>query len=453
MNVIFVTAFLDLHEDRSADRTAQRRIELFNILNSTGVRIHLFISPEYVDKVNITNGVKEVISLEDLETYKCSPQGLPETRNIQHDTRNFLILMNAKIEFVYRAIHSGYHSSQHYAWIDFNIFHILDPIRGAQRIHELSTRMYPNTCMYVPGCWDKNVTWSSVNWRFCGGFFLGDVESLSMFRRIHAREYPNCPHLSWEVNVWAYLESLGWTPSWYAADHNNRILDVPPLPIVASLTTIPPRQSECKASIDSLINQVDHIYLAVSTEYNRFGSFAPPDYLKSEPYASKVTVCIGNDYGPASKYIGTTPPNDIWVFICDDDQEYAPDLIDRMRASITTHGVYQNHYESIKQKTSGGMVHGYVGNLIHSSVLEGLRSFPLPDCARFVDDQWVSMFCKIRGISVMPTGVEAYSEIFKVTQNGHEKLGTHSLSGLNTRAEMVRKLESFYGIYFTDKKC
>ena len=120
--------------------------------------------------------------------------------------------------------------------------------------------------------------------------------------------------------------------------------------------------------------------------------------------------------------------------------------------SVSQVGVYQNHYESIKQKTSGGMVHGYVGNLIHSSVLKGLRTFPLPDCARFVDDQWGSMYCQLKNIPVLPTEVESYAEIFKVTENGHEKLGTHSLSGLGTRGDRVSELEEFFGVSFLDKK-
>ena len=452
MAVTFVTAFLDLHESRPTDRTADRRIELFRLLNDTGVRIHLFVSPEYADKVEVTNGIKEIIELEYLETYAIAPPGLPEIRKDDHDTRNFLILMNAKIELVKRAMNSGCHSVRHYAWIDFNIFHILDAVRGAEQLRALSARAYPDRCMYVPGCWGKGVFWSSVNWRFCGGFFLGDVESLHAFYIAHRAELPYCPHLSWEVNVWAHLEQIGWAPTWYAADHNNRILDVPRLPIVASLTTIPPRETECRAAIDSLLDQVDHIYLAVSSTYRRFGEYTPPTYLQQQPYASKVTLCFGEDYGPASKYIGTTPPDDTWVFVCDDDQEYAPDLIGRMQRSITGVGIYQNHYNSIKEKTSGGMVHGYVGNLVHSSVLKGLRVFPLPECARFVDDQWVSAYCQLNGVPILPTEVETYEEIFKVTENGHEKLGTHSLSGLNTRADRVRELEEFFGVSFLDKK-
>ena len=76
--------------------------------------------------------------------------------------------------------------------------------------------------------------------------------------------------------------------------------------VVASLTTIPSRiNDECKRAIDSLLSQVDHIYLNVSKTYRRFQSqsIVIPDYLtKQEPYKSCVTVTVGEDYGSPSKY-------------------------------------------------------------------------------------------------------------------------------------------------------
>jgi hypothetical protein len=62
------------------------------------------------------------------------------------------------------------------------------------------------------------------------------------------------------------------------------------------------------------------------------------------------------------------------------------------------------------------------------------------------------MYCQLNSVPVMPTEVEAYGDIFKVTENGHEKLGTHSLSGLGTRADRVRELEEHFGVSFLDKK-
>lgn len=225
--ITFVSAFLDLHEARTKDKPTDARIRYFEQLNATGVRLHVFISPEHVDKLPpITNGVVETIMFEDLDFYKNAPGGLPERRSEVHDTRNFLILMNAKIEFIKRAMDSGKHTSTHYAWADFNLFHVLNH-ESAGELQGIARSKLPSTCMFFPGCWEPGVIWDSVNWRFCGGFFLGDKTSLLNFYDIYAREYPRLPKLAWEVNTWAYLESLGVHFDWYKADHNKTMLEIP----------------------------------------------------------------------------------------------------------------------------------------------------------------------------------------------------------------------------------
>ncbi len=275
---------------------------------------------------------------------------------------------------------------------------------------------------------------------------MGDRESILQFHASHQTAYRALPHLTWEVNTWARAEFPGLT--WYAADHDDSIVRIPPefFYTVASLTTIPPRfETDCPLAVDSLRHQVDAIYLSVPDTYVRFPSSPLPDWMSS------VHICRGPDFGPASKYLGALDqiPRGAWVFICDDDQVYHPTLIARMKQSIKALDVYQNHYGPIQQKTSGGLVHGYVGLLVHESCLRGLRDFPLPDAARFVDDQWMSVYCWRHNIPVRPTSVESYAEIYAVLQNGHEKLGCASLSGLQTRDQRVQELADAFGVVFT----
>lgn len=230
MPVTFVSAFLNLRENRPVDKSLERHIELFNSLQSTGVRFHLFLDPAYRGSVNLQNGVIDFIRLEDLDTYKTAPAGLPEHRNVDHDTRNFLILMNAKSELVRRAIHSRMHSTEHYAWIDFGINYIFrTPHIAMRHVIEISKTEYPDRCLYIPGCWDKPTDFlERVSWRFCGGFFLGDKTSLLELDGLYTRHFACMPYLSWEVNVWAWLEShMDWNPGWYKADHDDSILNVP----------------------------------------------------------------------------------------------------------------------------------------------------------------------------------------------------------------------------------
>lgn len=226
MSVTFVTAFLNLHEDRPADKSDQRRIDLFNQLEATGIRLHVFVSPEHVGKFTVRNGVIEPISLSQLDTYKVAPPGLPDVRNVPHDTRNFLILMNSKAELVARAIEVG--NTTHYAWIDFNVCHVFRNPNTVNTLIDLSKHSFPETCLYFPGCTGKGKPgFSAVNWRFCGGFFMGDKQSLLNFYELYKKKFPRLPVLSWEVNVWAYLETCGWSPTWFHANHDDSIIRVP----------------------------------------------------------------------------------------------------------------------------------------------------------------------------------------------------------------------------------
>jgi hypothetical protein len=114
MQPTFVSALIDLDESRPVDKSIDRYIDLFNQLQSSGIRLHLFLSPRFRERIHLRNGIIEVLTLKDLETYRNAPEGLPAYRNALHDTRNFLILMNAKTELVRRAIESEMHTSTHF---------------------------------------------------------------------------------------------------------------------------------------------------------------------------------------------------------------------------------------------------------------------------------------------------------------------------------------------------
>jgi hypothetical protein len=89
----------------------------------------------------------------------------------------------------------------------------------------------------MPGCWNfkcENIEAlkDSICWRFCGGFFMGDKNSLTSFYHVsisHFEEFLKISEkLVWEVNYWAWLEASGYiSPIWYLADHNDTIIDIP----------------------------------------------------------------------------------------------------------------------------------------------------------------------------------------------------------------------------------
>jgi len=462
--ITFVTGFLNLHEDRSKDKSVDTCFQHFTNLVNSGLSLVVFLSSAYWDRrIESSNILYIPLELEDLEIYKeCTSLQLPAVRTNYHDTRNFLTLINGKVEMVHKAMKLK--ESTHYAWIDFSIFHVVKNKDAMIKYLNILGKSQLKNCLISPGCWELGAQAeqlnNNVNWRYCGGFFLGDRASLEEFYSFHKTHVPaifaETNTLVWEVNLWHRLELKGLRIQWYHADHNDSMLRIPSqyFSVVASLTTIPSRMEvSCRLTIDSLLSQVDHIYLNIPNDYKRFpGTVTLPSYLTEEPYKQHLTVVRCEDKGPATKYIGALDviPNGAWVFFCDDDQEYAPCLIQQMKGCIDGPFVYQNRMKIIQQTTSGGVIHGYVGNLVHASLLHSLSSFPLPECAYHVDDQWMSIYYFKSDVFIKPTGIEAYSELFKRLEQGHECIGADSLAALGTRAHRVSQLEEHFKVKFIE---
>jgi glycosyl transferase family 25 len=484
--VTYVTAFIDLNEDITKNRPIDVCIEMFKNIAKSGVAICLYLSSKYENiGKELENDYKNIklmpiTNLDETKTYKIITElnpNLPAIRTECHDTINFLILMNAKSEFVYNASLENPFNTEHFAWIDFSIYHIANNIEYfTSQLRLFGYSKLKDNFLLFPCCWSpkqsKDLSHNisiNINWRFCGGFFIGDKTSIKNMHELMLDKLPYfIKHtgnniIAWEVNVWAWLEmNYNWKIDYYNANHNDSIIDIPKsyISIVASLTSIPSRFDKCKLVIDSLINQVEHIYLNLCSEYKRFsGTFTndniPLYFSKEEPYKSKLTITFGKDYGPATKYLGSLEyisklselSKSQWIFFCDDDQEYHPNLINKMLNNVSKIGVYQNRYNIVKTG-SGGIIHGYVGNLMHISLLNELPNFDLPDIAKYVDDQWMSIYCKMQKINIYPSGIELYSDIFSILENGYEKIGTDSLAGLYNRDTKIKELESHYNVKF-----
>ena len=461
MTVTYVTAFLHLNEDRPIDKSVDTCFAHFQTLIDANIPIVLFLSKIFMNRIEPSANITIVpIELGDLETYKETSIdcGLPPNRTDHHDTKNFMILMNAKIEFVKKAMDVV--TSTHYAWIDFSIAHVLRKKQESVSFLQMLSKSSFKQCLLFPGCWDKNARYSyvyeAIHWRFCGGFFMGDAESLTNMYLLYRKEYSNIirSRIVWEVNLWSILENdYGLNIMWYYAVHDDSIIRLPMnyLNVVASLTTIPSRiNTSCKNAIDSLLPQVDHIYLSIAHFYKRFSKeIEIPSFFKEEPYRSKVTVIIGEDKGPATKYLGSLDfIKNTWVFYCDDDQEYSNHLVPKMLQCVDSLNVYQNRYSIIQNTSSGGFIHGYVGNLVNIECLRNLKTFPLPECAYHVDDQWMSLYYFFNNITVKPTGIEQYSDIYTSLHNNHELIGTDSLASLGTRDDRVAQLANYFNVTF-----
>lgn len=474
--VTFVSAYIDLseNEDRSIDRSFKTSCAFFRKLAQTKIKICLFVSKKfYLEAVDICKENPNVllmptIEFKELWTYKVteSISGLimPENRTSHHDTYNFFTLINAKIEFVTKIIELNPFNTTHFSWIDFSVCHVINSKNPLDRLYTFSRSALKDKMLVFPGVWSKKISddnfkdiYSKVNWRFCGGFFLGDKDSVLEFNDAYRKHYYNFlkekKRFFWEVNFWAWLEyNNHFKPHVYMANFDDTILDIPSeyLKVVVSLTTIPSRHKRCRSTILSLLDQADHIYLSSSTNYERFGKAELPNFSGTE-FKGKVTVIDSPDYGPATKYLGALKniPDNSWVMVCDDDQVFNSNVILQMKNSVQNLGGYQNRYDIVK-KGSGGIIHGFVGNMFHKSCLNKLLKFDLPSSARFVDDQWMSIYCFINNIPIFPTKLNTYPELFSVLTNNHEGIGEEALSSLNNRDTMLKELSDYFGVIFVN---
>jgi hypothetical protein len=245
MAITFVSAYLNLSETRPDDKPFARCLEYFKHVAETNIPLHLFLSPEfmplYYEHIGERQNIRvEAIQLSDLDTYKelqSIPYSLPVNRHGTHDSAAFLTLINAKVELVRRVITSGQYSTSHYAWIDFSIFHVFKDIQGScTNLKTIAAATPVTPILAIPGCWQKgqnaDALSSAVNWRFSGGFFLGDAQSLLAWDRAYRTHFANITResgvLVWEGNIWHMFELRGYiTPQWYQGDHNDTIIKPP----------------------------------------------------------------------------------------------------------------------------------------------------------------------------------------------------------------------------------
>jgi hypothetical protein len=247
MSITFVTCYIKIYnEDYNPLRTFEKRLEFFLKLVETGINICIFCSPEFKEQFeeicekNKNIKLIDIYTCDDLQFLKInnSITNLPEIRNKGKDTEYYMYLMNSKIDFVKKTIDINPFSSEHFAWIDFNIPYIFKNVdKTIQDIKIMSQRNYNHSFLTMPGCWhfkvnDINYIKSKICWRFCGGFFLGDKVSLIEFYKLSCENFNEflmqTNTLVWEVNYWTWLETnKNFKPIWYESDHNDSIINIP----------------------------------------------------------------------------------------------------------------------------------------------------------------------------------------------------------------------------------
>jgi len=230
---MLVTCYYDLYQNPDS---FQKYLDLFTPLGNSGLAILLFVDPSDVERfVHLPSTVQVVgLSLTDLELHQIAmnyDRELPAGRTPSKDTKEFFALMNSKIEFVKKASEMLPEVNQ-FLWIDFGILKIVkNTERFLSKLEEIETKVFVK--MAFPGCWSagRYFTVDSINWRFCGGFFvMPRAHLLNFFQHSKNVLTDFCTQaqykLTWETNVWNIIELFAERDNidWYFADHNDTIV-------------------------------------------------------------------------------------------------------------------------------------------------------------------------------------------------------------------------------------
>ncbi len=241
----FVTAFFDIYGANSLNKPNSMRFAHFKTIAETQIPIVVFTDEtgrEAIEEIGKTANLKIIYenfsSLKTVQEGRRHPTDLPETRCMKKDTAEFMLLMHAKVEFLYKAIQANPFGSHHFAWMDFSLSYVFrSPDDSLQTLQSLATKQFSETpFLAIPGCWERKIglqhVWNAIHWRFCGGFFLGHAKKLEEFYSLYRDTFSNIigakQRMIWETNVWSLLEDqYGWRPDWFKADHDDSIIHIP----------------------------------------------------------------------------------------------------------------------------------------------------------------------------------------------------------------------------------
>lgn len=262
--ITYVTSYMKIYNTPFYNRDDAYFLSKFNEIVKTGIRICVYTDnialfkdydAEYVKVFEtrlintwVYQTVKQLGGVDNDKERNTIL--LPPIRTTEKDTTKYMILMNSKIDFIKDAIDKNPFDTSHYAWIDFGITYIFKNLVECQKLIRLYNSLQLEAkFLCIPGCLGKtpitdiNAYINHVNWRFCGGFFVGDKESIQQFHTLHRNFFPQFLKenntLVWEVNFWAWLEFIvsDWNPTWYPADHNDSIINIPTKFYAISLKT------------------------------------------------------------------------------------------------------------------------------------------------------------------------------------------------------------------------
>lgn len=249
--ITFVSAFYLLNRQQQSDiLKIEEYMNLFKKLVNTGIKLIFFHDNDPAVEATLEE-LKHASNLQcvkvpftTLKTYLAIDEAqsekviaLPSKRNHGKDTRDYLIVQNAKSEFIKLA--SEIIKSKFYAWIDAGIFKIVKDDDNLNTYLQ-NVPNIPEDKITIPGCWSKDTPLNrdEINWRFCGGYFIIPNSLVNTFYSACNDQIKNSldeNKITWDTNTWAFVEKA--QPNlfnWYQGDHNISMFQIPIMVTLAS---------------------------------------------------------------------------------------------------------------------------------------------------------------------------------------------------------------------------
>ena len=152
------------------------------------------------------------------------------TDNKSKDTIEYMFVQNNKTEWIREAIDKNPYNTNHFIWIDFGIFHIInDDELFNECICKFKNKSYENIRIGACNFTQALSIYTNIHWLFLGGIFGGSSKKLLEFADLTKRKcietIQNKNTIMWEVNIWylIYLEHQDLFDT-YIANHNKTML-------------------------------------------------------------------------------------------------------------------------------------------------------------------------------------------------------------------------------------
>jgi hypothetical protein len=166
------------------------------------------------------------------------------TENQEKNTKEFMIVMWNKTEYMREAVQINPFNTDHYVWIDFGIRYICKNHSDEEYVDMLNNFSHPyisniaidDIKVRIGGIWDTAYFYNTLHpfmnvyWYFAGGVFGGTAKSLIWFAdelRIICDEIISIyKTATWEVNLWYFIYRKHPNAfNIYPCDHNETLIN------------------------------------------------------------------------------------------------------------------------------------------------------------------------------------------------------------------------------------